>query len=165
MLTGGIVAYNAYGMKLTYETGTATLIQFIVLGMLNILTGLDSIVQTCRHDSPNCLENVFTSFVFYVLVITWFGFVCVLGYAAEQKRSRRLAQLLILAELLIAMVAFINIKLNLNASNGLLSLFTSVADLILAIWIITLAYRLMRAGSGRVTTVKTRTRKRRKPTS
>lgn len=165
MLTRSSLAYNAYVMKLTYETGTATLIQFIVLGMLNILTGLDSIVQTCRHDSPNCLENVFTSFVFYVLVIAWFAFVCVIGYAAEQKRSRRLAQVLILAELLIAFVAFFNIRLNLRYENGLLSLFTSVADLILAIWIISLAYRLMRAGSGRVVTVKTRrSRKRRKTT-
>ena len=165
MFSGCFVAYNAYGMKLTYETGTATLIQFIVLGILNIFTGLDSVVQTCRHDSPNCLENVFTSFVFYVLIITWFGIVCVIGYAAEQKRSRRLAQLLILAELLIAFVAFINIKLNLNAHNGLLSLFTSIADLILAIWIISLAFRLMRAGTCRVVTAKTRTRKRRKTTS
>jgi len=149
-------------MKLTYETGTATLIQFIVLGILNILTGLDSIAQTCRHDSPNCLENVFTSFIFYLLIISWFGIVCVIGYAAEQKRSRRLAQLLILAEILIAFVAFFNIKLNLKYHNGLLSLFTSAADLILAIWIITLAYRLMKAGSGRVVTAKVRPRKRRK---
>lgn len=150
-------------MKLTYETGSATLVQFIVLGMMNILTGLDSIAQTCRHDSTNCLENVFTSFVFYVLIITWFGIVCVIGYAAEQKRSRRLAQLLILAEILIAFVAFFNIKLNLKYHNGWLSLMTSVADLILAIWIITLAYRLMKAGSGRVVaSTKPRARKRRK---
>lgn len=149
-------------MKLTYETGTATLIQFITLGMLNILTGLDSIVQTCRHDSPNCLENVFTSFVFYVLIVAWFGAVCVMGYAAQQKRSRRLAQVLILAELLIAFVAFFNIRLNLKYHNGLLSLATSIADLVLAIWIITLAYRLMKAGSGRVVVTKQRARRRRK---
>lgn len=152
-------------MKLTYETGTATLIQFICLGILNIMTGLDSIVQTCRHDGSNCLENVFTSFVFYLLIVSWFGIVCVIGYAAEQKRSRRLAQLLILAEILIAFVAFFNIRLNLKYHNGLLSLLTSFADLILAIWIITLAYRLMRAGSGRVVTAKVRVRKRRKPTA
>lgn len=155
------VAYNAYGMKLTYETGTATLIQFITLGILNILTGLDSVVQTCRHDSTNCLENIFTSFVFYLLIVTWFGIVCVIGYAAEQKRSRRLAQLLILAEILIAFVAFFNIRLSLRYHNSLLSLFTSAADLILAIWIISLAFRLMRAGSGRVV-VKQRKRRPRK---
>lgn len=149
-------------MKLTYETGTATLIQFITLGMLNILTGLDSIIQTCRHDGTNCLENVFTSFVFYILIVGWFGIVCVIGYAAEQKRSRRLAQLLILAEIMIAFVAFFNIRLNLKYHNGFLTLITSLADLVLAIWIITLAYRLMKAGSGRVVTTKHRPRQRRK---
>lgn len=146
-------------MKLTYETGTATLIQFIVLGLMNILTGLDSVVQTCRHDSTNCLENVLTSFVFYLLIIAWFGIVCVIGFFAQHRRSRRLAQLLILAEILIAFVAFFNIKLNLKYHNGILSLMTSAADLILAIWIITLAYRLMRSGAGRVK-VKARVRKR-----
>lgn len=139
-------------IKLTYETGTATLIQFITLGMLNILTGLDSVVQTCRHDGSNCLENVFTSFVFYILIVAWFGIVCVIGYAAEQKRSRRLAQILICAEVLIALVAFFNIRLNLRYHNGFLGLFTSLADLILAIWVIMLAWRLMKAGSGRVVT-------------
>lgn len=147
-------------MKLTYETGTATLIQFIVLGIMNILTGLDSVVITCRHDSANCLENVLTSFVFYILIITWFGIVCVLGFFAEHKRSKRLAQLLIFAEILIAFVAFFNIKLNVKYHNGWLTLMTSLADLILAIWIITLAYRLSKASGGRVA-VKNRARKRR----
>lgn len=146
-------------MKLTYETGTATLIQFIVLGIMNILTGLDSVVQTCRHDSVNCLENILTSFVFYLLILGWFGFICIIGFFAQHRRSRRLAQLLILAELLIAFVAFFNIRLNLKYDNGWLTLMTSVADLILAIWIITLAYRLTRAGGGRVK-VKARVQKR-----
>ena len=39
---------------------------------------------------------------------------------------------------------------------------TSIADLVLAIWIITLAYRLMKAGSGRVVVTKQRARRRRK---
>jgi hypothetical protein len=137
-------------MKLSYETGTATLIQFIVLGLLNILTGLDSVVVTCRHSGNDCLSNVLTSFIFYLVILAWFGMVFVIGYLAQERRSRRLAQLLIAAEVLIALVAFFNIKLNLKYDNGLLSLFTSLADLILAIWIITLAYRLVKAGSGRV---------------
>lgn len=145
-------------MKLTYETGTATLIQFIVLGLLNIINGLDSIVTTCHHEGGGCLSNVFSSVVFYILTIMWFGIVLLIGYAAQEKRSRRLAQLLIAAEAMIALIAFFNIKLNVRYHNGLLSLFTSVADLLLAIWIITLAYRLMKAGGRRITKQRSRNR-------
>lgn len=155
------MAYNAFSMKLTYETGLATMIQFIVLSFLNILTGLDSIIATCRHDSSSCVSNTLTSIIFYILIVAWFGIVCVLGYAAQERRSKRLAQLLILAEVMVAFVAFFNVRLNLRYHNGFLSLFTSITDLILAIWIITLAYRLIRAGGGRVV-AKQRGRKRRK---
>ena len=146
------------GMKLTYETATATLIQFIVLGLLNIANGLDSIVTTCHHAGGDCVGNIFSSLIFYILAVGWFGVVLVVGYAAQEKRSKRLAQLLIAAEGLIALVALFNIKLNLAYHSGLLSLFTSVVDVLLATWIITLAYRLMRAGGKRIT-VKQRSRK------
>jgi hypothetical protein len=138
-------------MKLTYETSTATLIQFIVLGLLNIANGLDSIVTTCHHAGGDCVGNVFSSLIFYIFITGWFGVVFVLGYLAQERRSKRLAQLLIAAEALISLVALFNIKLNLRYHNGFLSLFTSLIDLALAIWIITLAYRLMRAGGKRIT--------------
>lgn len=137
-------------MKLTYETGTATIIQFIVVGLLNIANGLDSIVTTCRHSGGDCLGNVFSSVVFYILIVGWFGAVVVLGYLAQERRSRRLAQLLIATEALIGLVALFNTKLNLTYHNGLLSLATSLADLVLAIWVISLAFRLMRAGGKRI---------------
>ena len=148
-------------MKLTYETGTATLIQFITLSLLNILTGLDSVATTCRKEDGDCLGDFLISFIFYLLVVFWFGVVCVLGYGAQQRRSKLLARLLIAAEVMIAMVALFNIKLNLAGSHSLLSLFTSIVDLILAIWIISLAFRLMKAGSGRVV-AKQRPRRRQK---
>jgi purine-cytosine permease-like protein len=137
-------------MKLTYETGTATLIQFIVLSLLNIVSALVSIITTCRHEGGNCTGNLLTSIIFYIMVVGWFGLVTVIGYAALDRRSKRLAQLLIITEVVIALVALFNIKLNLRYHSGWLSLFTSLADLILAVWIITLAYRLMKAGGGRV---------------
>jgi hypothetical protein len=138
-------------MRLTYETATATLIQFIVLGLLNIANGLDSIVTTCHHTGGDCVGNIFSSLIFYILTVGWFGMVLVVGYAAQESRSKRLAQLLIAAEGLIGLVALFNIKLNLAYHSGFLSLGTSVVDLLLAIWIITLAYRLMRAGGKRIT--------------
>jgi hypothetical protein len=146
-------------MKLTYETATATLIQFIVLGLLNIANGLDSIVTTCHHAGGDCVGNIFSSLIFYILTVGWFGAVLVVGYAAQERRSKRLAQLLIAAEGFIGLVALFNVKLNLKYHSGFLSLGTSLADLLLAIWIITLAYRLMRAGGKRITP-RNRSRKR-----
>jgi hypothetical protein len=133
-------------MKLTYETGTATLIQFIVLSFFNIVNGTNSVVTTCHRDSDGCISNLLVSIIFYILVVSWFGCVWILGYLAQERRSKRLAQLLICAELLIALVALFNTKHHAD----FISFTTSVIDMVLAIWIITLAFRLMRAGGGRV---------------
>jgi hypothetical protein len=137
-------------MKLTYETGTATIIQFIVLGFLNIANGLDSIVTTCHHSGGDCASNAFSSIVFYILLMGWFGVIAVLGYLAQERRSKRLAQLLIMTEGLVSLIALFNIKLNLKYHNGFLGLVTSIVDVALAIWIVTLAFRLMRAGGKRI---------------
>src|SRR3954468_2684940 len=131
-------------MRLRYETGTATIIQFITLTLLNIVNAVASIISTCRHDGADCSGNILSSVIFYILTVGWFAFVAALGYAAQEKRGKRMAQLLIAAEAAVAMVALFNIKLNLHYNSGLLSLITSTLDLALAIWIITLAYRLMK---------------------
>lgn len=133
-------------MKLTYETGTAALIQLIVLGLLNIATTIDSTVNACQKDT-DCLGSVMINFIFYVVLVGWFVAVSVLGYAAQQKRSRRLAQVLIAAEGLIALVALFDAK---HGSGDVLGQIVSVVDLVLALWVISLAFRLMRAKGGRV---------------
>ena len=133
-------------MKLTYETGTATFIQFGVLSILNIATGLNSIISTCSTDKNSCVSNTLVSVVFYILVVGWFGFVSALGYMAQQKRSKRLAQLLICAELLISMVAFFNA----HHHNDIFTLLTSIVDLFLAAWVIYLSFKLMRSRGGRI---------------
>lgn len=144
-------------MRLTYKTGTATLIQFIFLSFLNLGNGANSIIANCRHHN-DCVVNVLTSVVFYILVVIWFGSLWVLGYIAQDRRSKRLAQLLICAEALVALVALFNAKHHTDA----LGLFTSAVDLVLALWIIILAFRLMRAGNSRVVS---RQRPRKPPTS
>ena len=133
-------------MKLKYETAIATLIQFVTLTILNIGTGTDSIVTTCRSSHSDCVSNMLVSLIFFLLTAAWFGFVWVLGYAAQERRSKRLAQVLMLVEALIAIVALFNAKHH----NDLLSLVTSLIDIALALWVITLAFRLMRAGGGRI---------------
>ena len=132
-------------MKLKYQTGVATLIQFIVLSFLGIANGANSVVTTCRHDGSNCVSNLIVSLIFFILTALWFGAVWVLGYTAQERRHRRLAQLLIAAEGLIALVALFNVR---HPSDAL-SIFTSLVDFALAIWIISLAFRLMRVGNKR----------------
>lgn len=132
-------------MRLTYETGKGTLIQFIVLSFLNIGDEINQAVSACRHEG-SCVSNSILAVIFYLLVVAWFGAVWMLGYMAQERRSKRLAQLLICAEAFIALIAFFNARHH----TDILSLITSLVDLVLAIWIITLAFRLMRADGGRV---------------
>lgn len=137
---------------MTYETGIATMIQFIVLAFLNIANTVSSIISTCTHNNNggSCVPNMLTSVVFYVILVVWFGVIAVIGYGAQSKRSRRLAKFLIAAEAAVFVVAGVNLKLGISSHNGALNLFTSFADLVFSVWIMTLAYRLMKAGNARV---------------
>lgn len=133
-------------MKLTYQTGIATLIQFVALTLLNVGTGAVSVVSSCHNGGGDCVSNLIVSLIFFMLLAGWFACVWVLGYMAQQQRSRRLAQLLIAAEVLIAMVALFNAKHHTDP----LSLATSIIDFCLSIWVILLAFRLMRSGGARI---------------
>lgn len=148
-------------MRFKYETGIITFVQFIVLSLLAIANGLNSVVTTCHDSSPDCVSNLLVSLIFFLLTVAWFAVVWVVGFAAQERRSRRLAQLLIAAEALIALIALFNAKHH----TDILSLFTSLTDLVLAIWVITLAWRLMRAKGGRVVTRQRPRRRRRRSTT
>lgn len=143
-------------MKLRYETGIATLIQFIVLSILNIINGLNSVITTCRAGTNDCISNMLVSIIFYMLVVGWFAFIWLLGFTAQDKRNRRMAQILIAAEALVALVAFFNAKHH----PDFFSLITSLVDLALALWVIFLAWRLMKSGGGRVVTTRSSGRSR-----
>lgn len=138
-------------MRLTYETATATLIQFITIALLNVIDALQTIISTCIHTSGECVSNMVVSVIYYVLIIVWFGTIFALGFTAQQQRSKRFAQILILAELAVLVVAGYNLKLDIARGNhnGLLSLITSLIDVALALWIISLAYHLSRSGGAR----------------
>ena len=133
-------------MKLRYETGIATLIQFVTLTLLNVGTGLVSIVIGCRTGIGNCVVNSFSSIVFFILIALWFGFVWILGFAAQERRSKRLAQALIAAEALIFLVALFNARHHIDA----LGLLTSIVDCVLAIWVMYLSFNLIKAGPHRI---------------
>ena len=134
-------------MKLTYQTGIVTMIQFIVLSFLGIANGANSVVTTCRHDGTDCVSNLIVSIIFFLLTAIWFGAIWVLGAMAQESRNKKLALLLIAAEGFIALIASFNAKHHTDA----LGLGTSLIDLILAAWVIILAWRLMRAEGKRIT--------------
>jgi purine-cytosine permease-like protein len=143
-------------VKLTYQTAIATLIQFITLSFLGIANGINSVVSTCRHDT-DCISNLIVSIIFFILTAAWFGVIWIIGAIAQERRSKKFAFILIGAEALIALVALFNARHH----TDILGLVTSVTDLLLALWIITLAFRLMRSGGGRVVTGQHRRRQRR----
>lgn len=143
-------------MKLTYQTAVATLIQFISMSFLTFANETNSVVTACRHNN-NCSSNLLSSLIFFIIVAVWFGAVWMIGYSAQEQRSKRLAQLLIVAELAIAAIGLFNAKHH----TDILSLFTSLLDIALALWVISLAWRLMRSRGGRVVS---RQRSRQRPT-
>lgn len=145
-------------MRLKYETAIATLIQFVALTLLNVGTGAVSVVSTCHDSNGDCVSNLIVSLIFFILLALWFACIWVLGYAAQERRSKRLAQLLIITELLVAVVALFNAKHHTDP----LSLATSIIDFCLAVWVITLAYRLIKSGGGRIVT-RQRSRSRKHP--
>ena len=145
-------------MRITYETGIATFVQFVVLSLLNIATVTNSIITTCHSHGDSCLTNSLSSVVYYLLIVVWFGVVWQVGYRAQLRRSRRLCQLLILVEGFVALIAIFNARHH----NDTLGLIVSALDASFAIWVIYLATRLLRARGGRIVASE-RSRRRRHP--
>jgi hypothetical protein len=146
-----VLTCNNRSVKLTYQTAIATLIQFLLLSFLTLASQLVSVVSTCRADSGDCIGNLITSTILYLLVAIAFGAIWLIGYAAQSLRSRRLAQLLICIEGMVALVALFSVKLSLHGHKNIFGLVASFSILALAVWIITLAFRLMRSGGKRIT--------------
>lgn len=133
-------------MRLRYRTGIATFIQFIIMSLLTIVNGIESVVTTCDVKSGSCLTNALATTVFFIIVSLWFASIWILGYFAQDQRSQRLAYLLIAVELGVIMVATFNVQNH----TTIVSTATSVIDIGLAIWVIILAFKLSRAKGGRI---------------
>jgi hypothetical protein len=133
-------------MKITYETGIASLVQFITISLLNIGTQVTSVITTCHSKSANCLTGAFSSTGYFMIIVIWFGIIWMIGYQAQKKRSRLLCLSLIFIEFLVAVIAYHNAK----HFPDILSLVTSIVDVALALWVIFLAIRLLRDRGGRI---------------
>ena len=144
-------------MRLKYQTGIAGLVQLSVMTVLNAINLFYSDVQQCTNTSGNCISNLILQFLFFIVITGWFAFLWLLGAAAQERRSRKLALLLIFLELGVAAIALSDAKRH----TFLLGLITSLTDATLALWMVLLAARLLRAGGRRVVASSQRARQRR----
>lgn len=143
-------------LRLRYETGTATLVQLIVMLLLNFANAITTIITTCVHHDQ-CVENTVVTALYIIAMAVWLVFLTILGFAAQDRRSVFIARILLMAEALVAIVALFDIRHSPNA----LGFITSLVDFALAAWVIIPAYRLQKARGGRITE---RPRSRRRPT-
>ena len=144
-------------MKLTYQTGIAALIHLAVITVFNVIHLFHSSIKECVVSAANdCVETVITSMLYFMLITFWFILLWLVAVAAQTRRSRKWAFLLIGGEFMVFAVAMFNAQHH----NDILGLTTSIVDAALAVWVGFLAFRLFIAGGGRVTTSQ-RSRKRR----
>ena len=151
-------------MKLKYETGVATFIQFIIASLFVLATQFGSATVGCFKNSHDCVSNIIVSILFFIVVSFTFGFIWFVGYFAQERRSRRMAQLLIAIQGMFGLLALFSIKLNLHSHN-IFGLLGSLGLLAMSVWIISLAFRLMGSGGGRVVVKQRGRARRRRPTT
>lgn len=130
-----------------HQVSNIALIQFVMMCFLGFANGGYSVVTTCQEHS-DCLSNALVSVVYWVLIAAWFGFLWILAYTAQERRSKRLTWLLIGAQAMVALVSSFNARHH----PDIIGLVTSIVDFVLAIWVIVLSLRLLRAKGGRVVT-------------
>jgi len=132
--------------KLKYETSIITFFQFITMSLLYFLINLGSIISVCKSQNYNCVSNSISSITLSIVIVIAFACVWLLGFYVQNRRSQRLALLLIIIEAGIFVVELFDAH---NFPN-ILSLTTSLVDALLALWVIVLAFRLYRAKGGRI---------------
>ena len=140
-------------MRIRYETGTATFVQFIIGAGLSFVSGVASIIGGCRDVSgADCVSNAFVSLILIILTVVAFSFLLGLGYVAQERRSNRLALILIGCEAF-AMLIFL---FDARQSPAVVDKLTNAISFIVAAWVAFVAWNLSRARGGRL--VKTRHR-------
>ena len=133
-------------MLLYYRTAIATLVQFITVSLFSVINGLDSVITTCSARPNNCVSNMLSTTLLFLLTALFFGAIWILGFAAQDRRSRLLAYTLIMVEIGVLIVATFNATHRVN----FISLLASVANVLLSLWVILLAFRLSRSKGGRI---------------
>jgi hypothetical protein len=151
-------------MKLRYQTGAVTLMQFAIVTIFGLLTQMGPAVDDCIKSRGDCANEVMSSLLYVVLLGVWLIFVSVIGYAAQDRRNRRMAQLLIACEGFIGLIALFNAR-HFPSVVGLISSLVNLGFAILAIY---LAWNIIRSRGGRIVSsspLASRNRPRRRPSS
>lgn len=133
--------------KLTYQTGIATTIQFIVMTILNLIDAFSKSIHQCTINTGTCAGNVVLYVLYFIMLTIGFGVILAIGFAAQDRRSRRLAQLLILIELVILLISMFDFQ---HANPALFTQASNIVGALLAVWVMWLSFRLIRARGGRV---------------
>lgn len=118
-----------------YSTGPVASLQAAVMIGLNVI---NAVVNN---------SGVQMSIAYLVVIVVWFGFIAVLGYAVEDRRTRSLTLLLGIIEFVVAATALYD----LYRLNGPLGFITSLSDFVLALVVMYLSYQLLVAGKSRMT--------------
>lgn len=141
-------------MRIRHETGIATFIQFVVGVFLSIISGAVSVIGDCiGTSSGECISNAFVSLILIIILVFWLGFLLALGYVTQDRRSPRLAMLLIGAEGLSALIYLFDTM----HSPDIISRLTNLVSFLIAAWVIFVAWHILRAKGGRI--VKNRTQR------
>jgi hypothetical protein len=140
-------------LKLRYETGIATTIQFIAITALNFINGISGTINQCTTSNNSCVSDIITNLIFFILITIMFGALWLIGFAAQDRRSRLIAKILIAGELFLCLIGLFDIK---HHNGSTIGDIISVVEIVSSIWISWLAFRLMQAKGGRVRSRKVR---------
>ncbi len=137
--------YNGM-VHIRYQTSSATLVQFILGTLLTFVTGGVSIVSSCQTNGSDCVSNTFVSLVLVLFVIMGYGLLLAVGFLAQERRSSRLALLLIGLEGFAGLIFLFDAK----QAPGMVDRLTNILSLLVAIWVSYVALQLYRAKGARI---------------
>ncbi len=131
------------------KTGVATFVQFILGAGLSFISGGSSIIVSCRgSNGVDCVTNAFVSLVLVLLTIVAYGALLGVGYFAQERRDARLAAVLIGAEVGACIIFLFDAR----HAPDLIDRAINILGLVIAVWVIYIAWRQFRAKSGRMVT-------------
>ncbi len=132
--------------RLRYETGIITFVQLVTVVPLAFVNGLLDIFDSIGEGEGHVMETIIFAMIFVLMLAFWFGLVSALGYAAQERRSRFFAKMLIAAELGTGGAAL----LYMQHPGDALGFITALIIGLLALWAIVLAFRLHQSRGGRI---------------
>lgn len=134
-------------MRLRYETGAATLVQFVVGVGLSFIGAAASIYNNCHnHSAADCVSNSLVSLVLIILSAAILGSIAAFGYVAQERRSTRLAFILIGIEGVAALIYLFDAKHSL----GLLERVLNLISFAITGWVVVVAIGLAQSRGRRI---------------